>query len=86
MTGLLKANPLEVFLVSVQKLDAKRKPFGHRHLAGRGELGDALDFSEPLGAFRVIFQQDPRELGKRFHLNERTIEIEDVVPRVGGYR
>ena len=70
----------------VQKLDAKRDPFGHRHLAGRGELGDALDLSEPLGALRMVFQRDPREFGKRFHLNERTVEIEDVVPLVARHR
>jgi len=41
---------------------------------------------EALGAFRMVFQRDARELGKGFHLNERAVEIEDVVAFVGRHK
>jgi hypothetical protein len=66
--------------MGARKLDTKGDSFRHGHLAGSGELRDALYLSQSLGSFGVILEGYPRQLGKRLDLYQRTVEIEDEVP------
>jgi hypothetical protein len=68
---------LDVPPMSAREFDPEGDAFGHRHLAGGGELSDALYLLESFGSFRVMPQGNARELGKRFDLDQRAIEIED---------
>jgi hypothetical protein len=65
--------------MGARKLDTKRDSFCHGHLPGGREFCDALHFAQSLASFGVMPEGDARELGKRFDLYERTVEIEDKV-------
>jgi len=63
--------------MGARKLDTKGDSFRHGHLPASCELGDAFHFAKSLGSFGVMPEGDARELGKRFNLYERAVEIED---------